>query len=1000
MLNFTGRETELKKIISAFNSLETSKVQWVSIVAESGLGKTRLITEFYKYFSIACQNEASKNKYWPKELSSNGLNLSLNPKFESFENHMVENLKNIGAVWWGVRFFGSDSRNLAEYGCGITESLNYLMFHIASLNHELAVKKNNKDVLEDLAKKVLSIASGGLSDLPTFIYELIQDSKKVISNKHKYLISDEAARIERDINDMIVRMISIVLEREFPFVLVLDDLQWIDVQSRNLLLQLIKTSVNKKLFIITTCLKKEWADLSLQELVNSFNDYGELSVIELNKIQKSSIIELISEKHPGVSSKNLDEISSYIDGNPLYLEQIIEAMNDNIHEYFIDGNPKNDLLSDFMQRLKTEPLDFIHTTEKRFKKLPQNVQRSLELCSSQGKIFNAKIANSVIKQLESNNKNIFNFDIEQELKKATQPFFIIENSSFSSNSYEFMTRYFWDAAFSRFYRSVNRDVILNETLKIIQKIDYLSISVVEKINLLTHLRKYAKEDEFNLLIKTIQICLSNKIYYQSLENYIELEKIFNHSSAKIQEIDYEEIGLTSIVFSLMSEFPLFLRNNFSNNSELHDGRTTIFENVTMTMLDKLDNVDSEINTSQLLEKYIKIAQYFKEVGNTVNEKRTYEIILRLIYKDFSEESEISLERLHYYSFFSAMKLELDLKTCQTHDEVAEVFTNSNANLQALREMGNSLFKRSNELLFDINVCTILLSRSFAYLKYSVEHIYEGSLTVGDSDFINYCSEVDYLGDWFASIRIGTGKGIDEVFSSFSPWQKISMLKSIDYSLKLACQNNFQISNVFLMEVWDISRFVIEQEVNGLSNPLPLLNASVDVFGSVIVLLNRNSENISEQDHSLSKYSKFKLIVLNDLNVDPLEFDNLYKKAISAIDFIIQSNRYGLSIIASRIWFEWVYVLTDDDTSSKNWNELYERAINLIDLSKEHLLLKNNFYSENFAEILKIVFGIIQDPSAKLDSIEKKINGLYLRYSGISPSLDKALKHLEDNYVYM
>ena len=445
---------------------------------------------------------------------------------------------------------------------------------------------------------------------------------------------------------------------------------------------------------------------------------------------------------------------------------------------------------------------------------------------------------------------------------------------------------------------------------------------------------------------------------------------------------------------MMVDFPLFLKNGLLAKNYINSKNKSIFETVSQSLIhheirDLLDDKSKICSVDRL----IAIAQFFKEVGDVIGEWTLCSGILNIISNDFSITGQVDPTKLYYYSFFSSREFELALKSARNHEEVSLVFQRSNSRLKVLNMMGDLLKEKNEEYSFDDSICNMLLSRSFAYLKYSAEGIYQGSLGERSSEFQYYCHEVNYLGEWFTSIRLDKTKNIDLVFDGFTEWKKIVLLNAVDFSLDLACDHNFAISNEFLMEAWNLSRLVVEKEVDGVSNPLSLLNAALNIFGSVTVLINlRQASGVDQFSH---QRKNFKLLLLEDLHIKPDQFEKLYMKAISAVDFIISSNRYGLQILSSRIWLEWVYLLADEDSTALKWEDLFKRAIQIIDLSNEPKLIENTDHSVISADIFNVCFGILQDPNAKLSLIDEKINDLSMRYAGLASCFVHALESLKD-----
>ena len=87
---FYGRKDELQTLLSAWEAARKGKPQWVSILAETGVGKTRLVQEFYrcissrnhlqsKGLSAGEVTDFDPDGYWPDDLPIERDKLGLNP---------------------------------------------------------------------------------------------------------------------------------------------------------------------------------------------------------------------------------------------------------------------------------------------------------------------------------------------------------------------------------------------------------------------------------------------------------------------------------------------------------------------------------------------------------------------------------------------------------------------------------------------------------------------------------------------------------------------------------------------------------------------------------------------------------------------------------------------------------------------------------------------------------------------------------------------------------
>ena len=80
---FVGRDKELGWLIDAWRRAKGGEPQFITLLAESGLGKTRLVQEFYRWLS---RNEDPPSPdapegYWPDAFDSDSSSLDVNPRF-------------------------------------------------------------------------------------------------------------------------------------------------------------------------------------------------------------------------------------------------------------------------------------------------------------------------------------------------------------------------------------------------------------------------------------------------------------------------------------------------------------------------------------------------------------------------------------------------------------------------------------------------------------------------------------------------------------------------------------------------------------------------------------------------------------------------------------------------------------------------------------------------------------------------------------------------------
>ena len=109
---FCGRADELGVLKEAWGAVSSAapEPRFVVFVGESGLGKTRIVQEFYNWLSTTTDGVEGEG-YWPDRLTESGNNLRLNPPPD------LCNADNpVPYLWWGMRMPDPEGRNAARGG--------------------------------------------------------------------------------------------------------------------------------------------------------------------------------------------------------------------------------------------------------------------------------------------------------------------------------------------------------------------------------------------------------------------------------------------------------------------------------------------------------------------------------------------------------------------------------------------------------------------------------------------------------------------------------------------------------------------------------------------------------------------------------------------------------------------------------------------------------------------------------------------------------------------
>ncbi|MEN7550757.1 AAA family ATPase [Rapidithrix thailandica] len=124
--------------------------------------------------------------------------------------------------------------------------------------------------------------------------------------------------------------LDIVLEMHSPFVLFLDDLQWTDISSLNLLRYLLANPQKGQLLIVGCFRTNEVPSTHPLHSFFSSLDEGQISwdTLSLHKLEQQHIHEIIKERFPEVTERGpvVSVLQQYSQGNPLFIRSLFNHL--------------------------------------------------------------------------------------------------------------------------------------------------------------------------------------------------------------------------------------------------------------------------------------------------------------------------------------------------------------------------------------------------------------------------------------------------------------------------------------------------------------------------------------------------------------------------------------------------------------------------------------------------------------------------------------------------
>ena len=421
--NFYGRQKEIHLLYDAWINTLDGKPQWISFVAETGTGKTRLIHEFYRYLSdrdyrlsreadnsgnAQFQADYNPSSYWPRSLPSGSDNLGLNPDPQGLSDAKIEDIKDIPWLWWGLRGNDPVRRNSSENGCAASASLSRLELHTTVLAIQKERFKANMAAVQQIGKWAapkLPII-GPVCELLLVMGELIQAGKrpfKTLLQGYGIRMREEQSKMQLKLQDLLVNAIFQFLEQDVPVILILDDVHWFDRDSVAFLERLTARlgEQSLKLMIISTSWAKEWNDSDVRTIFNRFK--GTPHEETLSGIEARHIQSFLLNNFPGLSKEDQALLADRANGNFRYATELVLELSGDPSTFFEDKMPTAGLSARGREEIASTKLDMDKLVQRRFLALDEPIQTALMRSSYQGMRFDPQLTSLVTGVLEQEN---------------------------------------------------------------------------------------------------------------------------------------------------------------------------------------------------------------------------------------------------------------------------------------------------------------------------------------------------------------------------------------------------------------------------------------------------------------------------------------------------------------------------------------------------------------------------------------------------------------------
>ncbi|HBP87534.1 MAG TPA: tetratricopeptide repeat protein [Nitrospirales bacterium] len=424
-LKFCGRTDELDQLTNLWrlaSNVESPSPQVVVIKAEPGVGKTRLVLEFYRRLSETFESKDEVG-YWPKTIDAIESNLEINPNADKCTLQTP-----IPFLWWGLRAGDHGAENSVA-GDAIATYDKFLAPHLVTLLVRSVMKKRGIGVIKAWAEVGVNAASSffqidNILNVGKGIFTTAQIlTGAFIENAQNEALKRPASRANAVLSDMEkVFYPKNITYAKTPGIIFLDDVQFAlkDAALPYFIECLIHKAVTQKwpMLILTTHWKAQFSpklmssEQSFTGIIHHFLeadksgngpsanrpggclDSGNYTEIDLDPIP--DLREALLEKLPGLTNEQASTILEITGGNPRYLEQLVKYAATK-KSYFQKKDIKQPLLTNGLALLveATKSRKIFDVVRLRLLDTPREVQEAICLASLQGMRFASELVDAL-----------------------------------------------------------------------------------------------------------------------------------------------------------------------------------------------------------------------------------------------------------------------------------------------------------------------------------------------------------------------------------------------------------------------------------------------------------------------------------------------------------------------------------------------------------------------------------------------------------------------------
>ena len=418
------------------------------IIAETGIGKSRLVQALYQQLTTDEQWDPDHIDYWPDAFQLAGEQIRVNP---DHKDHIPKGPPRF--LWLGMRWHSSETRNVEERICAIPSARDSLRSHVTiadrhrsaweQLHAQTARAAKRDGVSETLSQAVDAVIPfGGLAlKLLKGGADFVRDrtsGDRSLSREQEKQINDAAEEFVSELREVFGGVGS--AGRVLPTVLWLDDAQWIDPLTLKFLNMVWAEATRHKwpLLVVVTHWEREWRELlamqTSQQRLSDFTDQPGVETEFLTLGANGDLNALAQDHFPGLTAAQRDLLVKKASGNFLTMVENLGELSKYPPQAFEAGDRSKALTVEGETRVRKFESERQRRVEQRFGDLENDVKTLLGWSSVLGNRFLSGVVIDYAKIAAAN------INAQQGLDACINPYAILGTPN--PSTHEFRDRAF------------------------------------------------------------------------------------------------------------------------------------------------------------------------------------------------------------------------------------------------------------------------------------------------------------------------------------------------------------------------------------------------------------------------------------------------------------------------------------------------------------------------------------------------------------------------------